>query len=95
MYTSVMERKDNTSCMQVLFSFNNLYQKALDKSTDVYDHSELSMLPDLSQENPLRSELEKSHKYLGWKLIWILGLYINGKKFPSGSLKEHKWRVYV
>lgn len=33
--------------------------------------------------------------YLGYKLMWVLQLFINGKKFPQGYIQEPKWRAYV
>jgi hypothetical protein len=33
--------------------------------------------------------------YLGYKLLWVIRLFINGKKFPSGNIQESKWRAYI
>ena len=33
--------------------------------------------------------------YLGYKLFWLVRLYLNGRKFPQGIIKESKWRSYV
>ena len=31
-------------------------------------------------------EIEQSHFYIGYKLLWILGIFLKGKKFPVGEL---------
>ena len=33
--------------------------------------------------------------YIGFKLLWVMSLFIEGKKFPSGSLSTFKWRCYI
>lgn len=33
-------------------------------------------------------ELEKSHVYIGYKLLWIIQMFLKGKKFPYGDLTE-------
>lgn len=39
--------------------------------------------------------VEQSQLYLGFKLFWVLRLFLIGKKFPQGNIKEAKWRAYV
>lgn len=33
-------------------------------------------------------EIEKSAFYIGYKLLWIIQLFLKGKKFPQGNLEE-------
>lgn len=40
-------------------------------------------------------EIEHSKTYIGYKLLWVISLFIEGKKFPSGSLSSFKWRCYI
>ena len=40
-------------------------------------------------------EIEHSKSYIGYKLLWVISLFIEGKKFPSGSLTSFKWRCYI
>ena len=54
---------------------------------------ELSEDPSISKED--QSRLERSQVYLGYKLFWVIRLYLNGRKFPQGLIKEKKWRAYV
>lgn len=40
-------------------------------------------------------QIERSQTYLGYKILWIINLFIDGRKFPSGSIREQKWRSYI
>ena len=33
-------------------------------------------------------EIEQSSFYIGYKLLWILSLFLKGKKFPQGDLND-------
>lgn len=43
----------------------------------------------------IKLEIEHSRVYISYKLLWVTGLFIEGKKFPSGSLSSFKWRCYI
>lgn len=43
----------------------------------------------------LKLEIERSSTYIGYKLLWVIRLFLEGKKFPSGSLSSDRWRYYV
>ena len=43
----------------------------------------------------LKLEIEHSKTYIGYKLLWVISLFIEGKKFPAGSLSSFKWRCYI
>ena len=40
-------------------------------------------------------EIEQSSIYIGYKLLWILSLFLKGKKFPSGDLDEEQFLTHV
>ena len=40
-------------------------------------------------------EIEHSCTYIGYKLLWVITLFLEGKKFPSGQLSAFKWRCYI
>ena len=48
--------KNNTSCLEVLFSLITLYKKA----SAVRSKLDVHMLPSLSRDNPMRYEIESS-----------------------------------
>jgi hypothetical protein len=33
-------------------------------------------------------EIEKSKSYIGYKLLWIIKMYLEGRQFPYGSLQH-------
>ena len=43
----------------------------------------------------MKLEIEHSRTYIGYKLLWVTSLFIEGKRFPSGSLSSFKWRCYI
>jgi len=40
-------------------------------------------------------EVEKSRSYIGYKLLWIIKLYLEGRQFPYGSLAKEQWKINV
>jgi hypothetical protein len=40
-------------------------------------------------------EIEHSQTYIGYKLMWVMKMFLEGKKFPQGTLSSFKWRIYV
>jgi hypothetical protein len=40
-------------------------------------------------------EIEKSKAYIGYKLLWIIKIFLEGKMFPYGNLSQEKWRIHV
>jgi hypothetical protein len=40
-------------------------------------------------------EIEKSRAYIGYKLLWIIRLFIDGKSFPNGYLPPDKHRIHI
>jgi len=70
---------------------NALYQHA-DPSKSPVD---LLALQELPYPSPQRLDLERSQIYLGYKILWSLSLFITGKKFPSGNIREARWKAYV
>ena len=40
-------------------------------------------------------EIEQSYFYIGYKLLWILSLFLKGKKFPSGELDASQYNSHV
>jgi len=40
-------------------------------------------------------EIEKSRCYIGYKLLWILKMYLDGRQFPYGSLSNEQYKKSV
>ena len=43
----------------------------------------------------IKLEIEHSRTYIGYKLLWVTSLFIEGKKFPSGNLSSFKWHCFI
>lgn len=96
LYTQLFDRKDNASCVSVLFSLYDLYKRATeDKKQVVATKVDLRSLKELLDQSKEKSKIEQSAIYLGYKLFWLIRLFLHGKKFPQGNIKETKWRSYV
>ena len=48
-----------------------------------------------SADKNRKYEIEQSSFYIGYKLLWILSLFLKGKKFPQGDLMESQFRAHV
>lgn len=42
-----------------------------------------------------RYQIEKSYLYTGYKLLWIIKMFLEGKKFPYGSLTSQQWQQHT
>jgi len=40
-----------------------------------------------------RIQIERSACYIGIKLLWIVRMFLIGKKFPSGTFTTNEWHV--
>lgn len=40
-------------------------------------------------------KIEKSQCYIGYKLLWIMKMYLEGRQFPFGSLPQEQWKKNV
>ena len=46
-------------------------------------------------ESMRKYEIEKSRSYIGYKLFWIMKLFIDGRMYPNGFLTNEKHRIHV
>lgn len=56
---------------------------------------DLQMLREFDYDAEEKKQVEQSQIYLGYKILWIIRLFIDGKKFPQGNIREKKWRSYI
>jgi hypothetical protein len=40
-------------------------------------------------------EVEHSSTYIGYKILWLITLYMEGNRYPNGNLSSLRWRYYV
>lgn len=45
-------------------------------------------------DNKKKYDIERSHTYLGYKLLFIIKTYLEGRQFPYGSLSQDKQESY-
>lgn len=53
------------------------------------------MLKEASYDSIDKLTIERSQTYLGYKILWIINLFLDGRKFPSGRIREGMWRAYI
>ena len=68
-----------------------MYKNAIDNNPG--SHQEIRKIKDLSPDSIERLKAEKSALYLGYKLLWIIRLLINGKRFPQGTIETKRWNL--
>ena len=73
-------------------TFNSQLNKA---PVNVNDSEEIKRQEEYVENRKIKLEIEHSRTYIGYKLLWIMSLFMEGKKFPSGSLSSFKWRCYI
>ena len=71
----------------------DLYKKA--GKTNQGDVSQIKELKNCPPNSEFHRQIEKSSVYLGYKIFWTIKLFLGGKKFPYGNIKETKWRTYI
>ena len=59
------------------------------------DQEEAKRQAQYVENRTAKLEIEHSRTYIGYKLLWVMGLFMEGKKFPQGSLSSFKWRCYI
>lgn len=70
-----------------------MYNKAI--NTNPGSYQEIRKIKDLLPDSIERLKAEKSALYLGYKLLWVIRLLINGKRFPQGKIETKRWDLYV
>lgn len=49
----------------------------------------------MQKQREVKMQIEHSKNYIGYKILWIIKLFLEGKSFPTGQLSSFKWRMYV
>ena len=93
LHTAVFDTKDDASCIHCILALLNLYSQAKEDNPGTMD--EIRAIRDLSPDSIERIRAEKSHMYLGYKILWVIRMFLNGKKWPSGNIPQARWKNYV
>lgn len=86
---------DRVTCLPVklIRHLLEIYRKANDANKGSVE--EIASIKDMNAESSERLKIEKSAVYMGYKILWIIRLFLNGKKFPYGNLPKAQWKAYV
>lgn len=92
------ETKQQTSCMNILNTMYKIMRQArlLESAMKQKDPSYVTVTNDdlqklLKTESQKKYEMEKSYVYIGYKFLWIIQMFLDGKRFPYGDLTERQW----
>lgn len=83
LYLMSSGQEDAPVCNEILKALITLLRNATNAEADKDD---IYMI--LKVDSVRKYEIEKSKAYIGYKLLWILKMFLDGKNFPSGSLPE-------
>jgi hypothetical protein len=79
-------KKDVQSLLVYLENFGTSIFETVNSDKQREDTGEkLSMF---KKTRALKLEIERSSTYLGYKILWIINLFLDGQRFPSGTLSE-------
>lgn len=93
LHTAAYNRQESTTCIHVILSLLDLYKQA--KGANPGSFEELKEISQHPQDSAERLRVEKSQFYLGYKILWVIRLFLNGKKFPQGNIPTQQWRRQV
>ena len=49
----------------------------------------------MNASNEEKYRIQRSYVYIGYKFLWIVQMFLEGKRFPYGELTEQQWRYHV
>jgi hypothetical protein len=56
---------------------------------------DITNLREAPYESLDKQQIERSQTYLGYKILWIVNMFLDGRKFPTGRIRESMWRAYL
>jgi len=56
---------------------------------------DIQNLKEFPYDSKEKEKVEKSQIYLGYKILWVIRMFLNGLKFPHGTIKTSRWRTYI
>lgn len=67
-------------------------KRAEEKEGGVKPHGKEDIFLLSQVDSQKKYEIEKSHSYIAYKLLWIMKMYLEGRQFPYGSLSQEQWK---
>jgi len=77
LYLMTAHTEEELGCMQILNTLVKLVRSA--KNQD-YSKDDVYLLTVVDSQK--KYEIEKSKAYIGYKLLWIIKMFLEGKMFP-------------
>jgi len=71
----------------------DLYKRAARNNPG--NKQEIVELNNIDSHSDRYKQIVKSQTYIGYKILWVIRLFLAGKKFPSGNIRGTKWRTYI
>ena len=88
--TSTKLKKKKQGCGEILkILLDNYMTLKFQNEADSKQVTDQDMRMLRNMNKQMRSQIESSAYYVGYRLQWIIRLFLKGKKFPSGVL-SHK-----
>ena len=78
-----------------IFETQTFNRQLTKDSGDGQDQEEIKRQESFMENRRIKLEIEHSRTYIGYKLLWVISLFMEGKKFPTGSLSSFKWRCFI
>jgi len=82
--------EDQLRCMQILNTLLSIIRKSQNLDEDKEDVLMVNKV-----DTQRKYEIEKSKVYVGYKLFYIIKIFLEGKSFPSGYLGQDKYKHHV
>ena len=79
LYLMATNAEESLGCMQILNTLITLMRKA--SNIDI-DKDDIALVCKVDSQK--KYDIEKSRVYIGYKLLWIVKTFIEGKTFPTG-----------
>jgi hypothetical protein len=76
--------------MPILTSLLSIIRKSTNLDEDKEDIYTLGKV-----DTQRKYQIEQSKAYVGYKLLWIIKSFLDGKGYPNGYLSQEKYRHHV
>ena len=67
-------------------------EQKLQKQNNVHPFQERHIHTLSKTDAKQKREIEKSKCYIGYKILWIMDLYLQGRQFPFGGLSQQDYK---
>jgi hypothetical protein len=87
-----MKGRDDSCIIWMMF---DLFKQMGERATKSQKFTKQDILMLGIVDSNQKYKIEKSQCYIGYKLLWIMKMYLEGRQFPFGSLPQEQWKKNV